>query len=193
MTLTEIKAPIASAVLAGLRVLLQDAVDGGASIGFHPVLDAASADIYWAGVAADLAAGSVRLLVVQDPAGTLAGSVQLALAQKPNGRLRAEVQKLLVHSGARRRGIGAQLLNAAEALALRLGRSLLVLDTRRGDAGERLYHRAGWQKVGVIPRYTLEGDGSRADTVIFFKDLAPAAASPTAGGVDTATDFMAPV
>jgi hypothetical protein len=49
--------------------------------------------------------------------------------------------------------------------------TLLVLDTALGDKAERLYTRAGWNRVGVIPGYALFPDGSPCDTVVFWKQL----------------------
>ncbi|MDP9464738.1 MAG: GNAT family N-acetyltransferase, partial [Actinomycetota bacterium] len=83
---------------------------------------------------------------------------------------RGEIAKMLVHRRARRRGLGEALMRAAEAAALEAGKTLLVLDTSSADA-ERLYHRLGWQRVGVIPGYALWPDGGLAATTIFYKNL----------------------
>jgi GNAT superfamily N-acetyltransferase len=77
---------------------------------------------------------------------------------------------MLVHRRARRRGIGAALLDAAERCALGAGKTLLVLDTASGDA-ERLYARHGWQRCGQIPDYALWPDGTPCATTVFFKFL----------------------
>jgi GNAT superfamily N-acetyltransferase len=77
---------------------------------------------------------------------------------------------MLVHRRARRRGVGAALLEAAEGVASEAGKTLLVLDTASLDA-ERLYARGGWQRVGKIPRYALLPDGGPCDTTVFFKAL----------------------
>src|SRR6516162_7813500 len=61
---------------------------------------------------------------------------------------------MLVHRRARRQGIGAALMQAAEATARDCGKTLLVLDTASDDA-ERLYERQGWVRVGAIPGYAL--------------------------------------
>ncbi len=82
--------------------------------------------------------------------GAITGTVQVLLKQPENQPHRADIAKMLVHRRARRQGIGAQLLTAAESAAVRAGRSLLVLDTASADA-ERLYARVGWQRVGEIP------------------------------------------
>ena len=65
---------------------------------------------------------------------------------------------MLVHRRARRQGLGAALLRAAESTARECGKTLLVLDTASDDA-ERLYERVGWQRVGVIPGYALLPQG----------------------------------
>ena len=80
---------------------------------------------------------------------------------------------MLVHRRARRRGLGAALMRAAEAAAVDCGKTLLVLDTvTRGDA-ERLYERLGWQRVGVIPDYALFPAGGFCATTVFYKRVGP--------------------
>ena len=39
-----------------------------------------------------------------------------------------------------------------------------------GDA-ERLYERAGWQRVGVVPNFALMPDGAPCATTYFHKQL----------------------
>lgn len=162
----------AEAALAELVELLRDAVDGGASVGFLPPLDDGEAARYWAGVLADVAAGG-RLLLLARGDGRTVGTAQLELVAKPNARHRAEVQKVLVHSTARRRGVGAALMTAVEAAARGAGRSLLVLDTVPGDDGERLYRRLGYIEAGRVPAYARNGGGGLDPTVIFYKLLTP--------------------
>jgi GNAT superfamily N-acetyltransferase len=77
---------------------------------------------------------------------------------------------MLVHRRARRGGVGAALLIAAEECALAAGKTLLVLDTASPDA-ERLYTRQGWQLCGVIPNYALMPDGAPCATTVFYKSL----------------------
>jgi acetyltransferase len=162
----------AEAELAELAELLRDAVDGGASVGFLPPLGPGEAAGYWAGVLADLAA-SRRVLLLAREQGRVVGTAQLELMAKPNASHRAEVQKVLVHSMARRRGVGAALMTAVEAAAQAAGRSLLVLDTVAGDDGERLYRRLGYIEAGRIPAYARSGGGGLDPTVIFYKLLTP--------------------
>jgi GNAT superfamily N-acetyltransferase len=150
--------------------LLQDCVADGAAVGFMPPLLAGAAQGYWRNVAEELARGT-RVLLVAHRDGLLVGSAQLELAARPNGLHRAEVQKLLVHTGARRRGVGSALLAALEQQARAAGRSLLVLDTRAGDAGEQLYLRHGYTMAGSIPNYARSANGELHATIIFYKEL----------------------
>ena len=154
-----------------LIALLRDSVDGGASVGFLPPLAAAEAGDYWDHVIADVAAGTRVLVAVRDQAGRLVGSAQLELAQRANARHRAEVQKVMVLTASRQRGLGRALMQALEAAAREHGRSTLVLDTREGDPSERLYRSAGWQLMGVVPRYARSATGALDGSAFYWKLL----------------------
>jgi acetyltransferase len=156
--------------LEALMALLQDSVHSGASIGFLPPLTDDAARDFWRKLLAEAAAGERVILVARDGA-HIAGTVQLALVTKPNASHRAEVQKLLVLSSARGRGIGDALMARIEDDARQRGRSLLVLDTRKGDAASRLYARRGWQFAGEVPRYVRNEAGEYESTLIFYRDL----------------------
>ena len=161
---------IDDAAIDALSALLIDCVEGGASVSFMLPLTRERADAFWRKVAADLATGARALLVAEDADG-ICGTVQLVLDTPENQPHRAELVKMLVHHRARRRGLGAALMRAAEAMALDCGRTLLVLDAVTGDAGDRLYTRLGWTRVGVIPRYALMPDGRPCATTYFYRDL----------------------
>jgi ribosomal protein S18 acetylase RimI-like enzyme len=156
--------------IGALIALLTDVVDAGASIGFMQPLAAEEARGYWQKVATDVGAG-LRVLLVAHDNGVLLGSAQLGLEPRPNGAHRAEVQKVMVHTAARRRGLGRALMAVLESEARAHLRSLLVLDTREGDAAEGLYQGFGYTRVGVIPRYALNTNGQRDGTVIYYKEL----------------------
>ena len=79
--------------------------------------------------------------------------------------------KLMVHTRARRRGIGRALMLAAETEARRRGRTTLVLDTRRGDPSEALYLSLGWTLAGIIPRYARSADGALDATAFYYRLL----------------------
>lgn len=155
--------------LPALTSLLQETVDGGASVGFLAPLAADQALAYWQGVLADLD-DLLQLWIAEDD-GQLLGSVQLSRCGKANGRHRGEVQKLMVASTARGRGIARQLMEAVEAGASAAGIDLLVLDTRKGSAAETAYTRLGWIRAGEIPGFALQPHGGLAATVLFYKRL----------------------
>jgi len=155
--------------IRGLVELLIDCVEGGASVSFMQPLSVAKATAFWTRVADDVAGGGRALFVANDERG-IVGTVQLVLDLPENQPHRADVSKMLVHRRGRRRGLGAALMQAAEAFARASDRSLLVLDTASADA-ERLYSRLGWQPCGMIPRYALLPNGELCSTRYFYRDL----------------------
>jgi GNAT superfamily N-acetyltransferase len=157
--------------IAGLCDVLVDCVQGGASVNFLLPMTRAKAEAWWRGAAASAARGERTVLAAVDGAGAIVGTVQVIWAAPENQPHRGDLAKMLVHRRARRRGIGAALLAAAERIALEAGRTLLVLDTASDDA-ERLYARSGWERCGSIPGYALTPDGAPCDTVLYYKRLA---------------------
>jgi GNAT superfamily N-acetyltransferase len=153
----------------GLARVLIDCVEGGASVGFMRPMTEAKALAFWHRIGREVESGARAMLVAEDETGVV-GTVQLVLAQPENQPHRADVSKMLVHRRARRRGIGAALMRAAEDFARESRKSLLVLDTASGDA-ERLYARLGWSLVGVIPDYALWPGGGCCDTSVFYRRL----------------------
>jgi ribosomal protein S18 acetylase RimI-like enzyme len=161
--------PVSEADLRSLALLLVDAVESGAAVSFLTVTEAQALD-WWRKQFGAPASGTI-VLVARDDQGIVA-SVQLHPSWAPNQPHRADVAKLIVHRRARRRGLGAEMMAAVEREAANAGYRLLVLDSKRGDAGERLYRRLGWNIVGTIPRYALDTDGHTPhDTVLFYKEL----------------------
>jgi len=158
------------AQIGALSELLIDCVEGGASVSFMHPLTRERAAAFWRRVAQAVGAGERALLVAEDARG-LCGTVQLILAQPENQPHRADLAKMLVHRRARRRGLGAALMRAAEATARDCGKSVLVLDAVTGGDAERLYERLGWQRVGVIPDYALFPRGGFCSTTIFYRNL----------------------
>jgi GNAT superfamily N-acetyltransferase len=156
--------------IQGLSDVLIDCVEGGASVSFMLPIARSTADAFWRAVAAGVERGERILVVAENMAGQVIGTVQIILAQVENQPHRADIAKMLVHRRARRHGVGAALLAAAESEALRAGKTLLVLDTASGDA-ERLYSKLGWQRCGVIPGYALLPGGGLCDTTFFYRTL----------------------
>ena len=158
------------AQVEALAGVLIDCVEGGSSVSFMHPLTRDRAVAFWRRVADDVAAGRRALLVAEDAQG-ICGTVQLVLDQPENQPHRADLAKMLVHRRARRRGLGAALMRAAEATARDCGKTLLVLDAVTGGDAARLYERLGWTPAGDIPRYALMPDGKPCSTTYYYRDL----------------------
>jgi GNAT superfamily N-acetyltransferase len=161
-------AAAASSAARTLGRVLQGCVESGASVSFLPPMPLETAEAFFRRKATDVAQGN-RILLAAWLDGTLAGTVSVDLDTPQNQPHRAEIQKLLVHPNARRHGLANDLMAEAERLAAEAGRTLLTLDTRASDAGERLYRARGWTECGRIPDYSAEADGSLSATVLFYK------------------------
>lgn len=153
-----------------LAEILVDVVAGGSSVNFLWPFELPAARSYWDRVIARIGAGEIHLLAIES-GDRLVGTVQLIPAPQPNQDHRADISKLLVSRMARRQGIATALMQAVEAQAQRLGRTLLILDTETGSAADRLYRRLGYQVLGIVPHHARLPDGQLADTTFFFKHL----------------------
>jgi GNAT superfamily N-acetyltransferase len=161
---------VSAVQLGELASVLIDCVAGGASVSFMQPLELEGALAFWTSVASAVARGDRALLVAEDTLGICA-TAQLVLALPQNQPHRADLSKVLVHRRARRRGLGAALVRAAEATARDCGRDLLVLDTVTGGDAQRLYERLGWVRVGDIPRFALMPTGEFCSTTYYYRDL----------------------
>lgn len=159
------------AILANdLAALLHDVVEAGAVVGFVSPFTLTEASLYWKGIAAAVASGE-RVLFCAFEGQTLVATVQLYLSPEANAPHRGEVYKLLVSRRARGKGIGEALMRATESEALRFGRSLLLLDTVEGGAGERLYRRLGWEEIGRVPNHFVDPSGNPKTSVYFMRHI----------------------
>jgi GNAT superfamily N-acetyltransferase len=155
--------------IEALSAILIDVVEGGDSIGFMAPLSREKAGGFWNKIIEAVAAGD-RILLVAEMDHQPVGTVQVVMNLPENQPHRADISKMLVHRRARKQGIGAALLQAAEAAAKAAGKTLLVLDTASDDA-ERLYRRHQWNAVGKIPGYALFPDGRPCATLVFYKTI----------------------
>jgi len=153
-----------------LADVLIDCVEGGASVSFMHPLAHDRAVAFWRRVAQDVAAEKRALLVAADARG-LCGTVQLIFDLPENQPHRADLAKLLVHRRARRQGLGAALVRAAETTARDCGKSLLVLDAVTDGEAACLYERLGWVRVGDIPGYALMPRGGPCSTTVFYRTV----------------------
>ncbi|MBZ4417771.1 GNAT family N-acetyltransferase [Myxococcus sp. RHSTA-1-4] len=161
----------AAGLVEQLADVLIDCVEGGASVSFMLPLPREKAVAFWRGVADGVSRGERVLIVAEDGEGQVVGTVQLVMKMPDNQPHRGDVAKMLVHRKARRRGIAQRLLAAIDDEARKEGKTVLVLDAVTGGDAERLYERAGWQRVGVIPKYALMPTGEFCSTTYFFKHL----------------------
>jgi GNAT superfamily N-acetyltransferase len=156
--------------IRGLAQVLLDAIGSNAGVSFMPGLTQEEAEAWWRSV---VAADRAIVLVARDGDGVV-GTVQIQPSWAPNQPHRGDVAKLIVHGRARRRGIGRALMEALEMEARAAGYTLLLLDTRKDDHPERLYASMGWVRVGEVPDFALNPDGSMCTTVFYYKQLADA-------------------
>jgi L-amino acid N-acyltransferase YncA len=156
--------------IQGLSDVLVDCVEGGDSVSFMSPLTRERAELFWKKVAQGVAAGERALLVARDGEG-ICGTVQLILDLPENQPHRADLCKMLVHRRARRQGLGAALMQAAESLARDCGKSLLVLDAVTNGDAARLYERLGWVRVGDVPHFAFMPDGAPCNTTYYYRNL----------------------
>jgi hypothetical protein len=62
-------------------------------------------------------------------------------------------------------------MRAVESEARRRGRTLLLLDTVAGGAGERLYRRLGWREIGAVPNHFVDPFGNPKTSTYFMLAL----------------------
>ncbi len=156
--------------IAGLAQVLVDCVEGGASVSFMLPFTQDEANEFFQRVIEEVDR-SHRILLAAFIGQEIVGTVQIITDLPANQPHRADIAKMLVKRSARNHGIGQSLMMAAEQAAREAGKTLLVLDTVTGAAGERLYARLGWIRVGEIPNYALFPDGRPTSTTVFYRQL----------------------
>lgn len=171
VTVRRVGASDAVACVEALADLLVDCVEGGASVSFMLPFPREKAVKFWRDVAESVARHERVLLIAEDSTGEIVGTVQIITAQPENQPHRADIAKMLVHTRSRRRGIAQRLMAEVEDAAREEGKHVLVLDTVTGGAAERLYERAGWQRVGSVPKYALMPNGEFCGTTFYCKQL----------------------
>jgi GNAT superfamily N-acetyltransferase len=152
-----------------LSDVLLDAVQSGAGVSFMADLTRDGAAAWWRRTFGSATPRTV-ILVARDESG-IVGTVQLQPAWPPNQPHRADVAKLMVHRRARGRGVARALMEELERQARTQRFTLLLLDTCKGSAAERLYTSMEWMRVGEVPNFALNPDGTWCDTVFFYKQV----------------------
>lgn len=100
--------------IRGLSEVLIDCVEGGASVSFMLPMTVEKARAFWSKTAESAARGERMIFVAEDGSGDIIGTVQVVLDLPENQPHRGDVSKMLVHRKARRLGVGAALMTAAE-------------------------------------------------------------------------------
>ena len=154
------------------EILIEVVADGGSVSFMHP-LSPEAARAFWDAAMAAAARGE-RIVLGAWVDEVLAGTVTLLLDCPPNQPHRAEISKLMTRPNHRGRGVAAALMRAAESLAVKRGRTLLVLDTAADGGASALYERLGFVHAGTIPDYALKPHGGLTATMIYWKRIGPA-------------------
>jgi ribosomal protein S18 acetylase RimI-like enzyme len=158
----------ASSDLQDLAEILHAAVHAGGAISFIVPFSMDEALAFWREKVAPGVRAGTRLVLVARLDGRVRGTVQVDLATPPNQAHRADIAKLVVHPDARRQGLARALMVAAEEQVRSAGRTLITLDTRTGDAAERLYLSLGYHLAGVIPDYSRNPLTEGLEAASFF-------------------------
>jgi acetyltransferase len=172
MRIVELDAAGVERWLDNLAQLLLDAHASNMALGLAGPLTQEEARVAWRETAGRLSPQDHVLLAALDGE-TVVGSVQLVRASAPNGSHRAEVRRLTVRSERRGRRVGSQLLAELEAVARRLGITLLWLTTHTGSLAEAVYEHLGWIRMGEMPGYAVLPDGTIAANAYFYRELTP--------------------
>ena len=171
MSAIEIQALRASPEISRrLGEILIEVVANGGSVGFMHPLEPASAGSFWTDALAAADRGERVVLGAWDGE-ILAGTVTLLLNLPPNQPHRAEIAKMMTRLSHRGRGVATALVRAAEEIAIRRGRSLLVLDTAAEEGASGFYEKLGYTLTGIIPDYALKPHGGLTATKIYWKRI----------------------
>ena len=157
-----------------LRELAQihiDCVAAGAGVSFLHPLSMEKAETFWRGeVLANVMSGDAVLFAARH-GGKIIGTVQLIVGMRENQPHRGEIAKLLVAPAERRQGVARALMEAAQAHAKQIGKTLLLLDTETGGLAEQLYLSMGWHELGVVPGFALTTHGELCACTFLYKVL----------------------
>lgn len=162
-------AELTDELLTQLSLLLVDSVKGNYSVGFMDDSTYADYSSFWISEFNAILNGNMIQIAFLDQSAV--GTVILTRENRANGKHRAELRKLMVHSQFQNLGIGTRLEQAATELARANGIELLYLDSATDFLVAGKYEKWGWVKVGEIPRYARNPDGSFVSTWFFYKDL----------------------
>jgi ribosomal-protein-alanine N-acetyltransferase len=82
-----------------------------------------------------------------------------------------ELLLIAVIPGARRRGVGAALLEHLFTAARMRGVTRIFLEMRRGNPAIQLYHKFGFEPIGERRNYYRMANGERVDAITFGRSI----------------------
>jgi len=153
-----------------LSEIIVEVVTNGGSVSFMHPLAPETAKAFWNDSLAAAAIGKRVVLGAWDGE-MIVGTVTVLLDCPPNQPHRAEIAKLMTRLSHRGQGIAVALMHAAEAMAIKNHRTLLVLDTAVDGGASALYDGLGFTLAGVIPDYALKPHGGLTGTKIYWKHI----------------------
>ncbi len=160
------------ALLPDLIDLLLETVNGVSPLGFRAPITHDVVRDYWISLIPELEAGS-RVVLIAGHHNTVVGSGQLALSQRADSPHSAQLERLFVERASRGHGVGRTILQALHSVARQNDRTLILVNTRRGEPAEGFYKRLGYREMGVIPGWTIGAEGERPDHVTLYEELSP--------------------
>lgn len=161
LTVRTIDAATLDAHLPTFADILHACVHGGAAVSFILPFSMDAATAFWRDQVRPGLVANDRILLAAFDDGAPVATVQVLLAGPPNQAHRAEIAKLLTHPANRRNGAARMLMQAAEASAVKAGKTRMTLDTRTGDVAEAFYVGIGYSRAGVIPDFARDPDSDR--------------------------------
>ena len=82
-----------------------------------------------------------------------------------------ELLLIAVIPGARKRGLGAILINRLFEAARTRGITRIYLEMRRGNPALHLYRKLGFEPIGERPNYYRMANGERIDAITFGRSI----------------------
>ena len=157
-----------SEVCAQLAEMMVEAVSHGGSLHFMHPLETERATAFWR-KSQEAATRGEHIIFGAWEGPLLIGTVTLILDLPPNQPHRAEIGKMMTRVSHRGQGVAKALLRAAEAKAVQLGRTLLVLDTAQEGGASGMYEKLGFTLAGTIPDYALLPHGGLTPAKFYWK------------------------
>lgn len=110
--------------------------------------------------------GRCRALVAEDEAGVVG---HVVFAVRGTFLHSGYVRSLAVAPERQRRGVGAALMDAAEAAILAEGPNVFLMVNADNAGAQRFYERRGYRRIGLLPDYIRRG----ITEALYRKTVAP--------------------